>query len=308
MAILLNNNGYGNESWLKELPNHLSDMPIYCYPDIPDKAEIKYALVWDHPKGDLLNYPNLEAILSLGAGVEHLVEDPDLPDLPIVRLIDPAVANDMAMHALYWVISFHRHYYVYQGQQNSQHWQRYECKPVDEFSVGILGLGNIGTVVAQKIAKNGYDAYGWDLSDKTIPDVKTFAMQRQLKDFLSGIDVLINCLPLTSETEGMINMSFMKDMKAGSFLINISRGAILNEEDLMVQLDEGHLAGAALDATTLEPLPKTSPLWTHPNIHITPHMSGATYARSAARTLAENIKRLETGQLPTPLYDKVRGY
>ncbi|MTI09859.1 2-hydroxyacid dehydrogenase [Curvivirga aplysinae] len=310
MAVLLNNNGYGNQAWMEELPRLLpNDLPIYEYPDIPDKEDITYALVWDHPKGDLATYPNLKAVLSLGAGVEHLAEDNSLPDnLPIIRLVDPAVADDMAMHSLYWCMNFHRHYHIYQEQQIKKHWERYPCKPAEDFKVGILGLGNIGSVVGQKVGQNGYQTLGWDLSRKTIQDIETYHGLDQLTDFLENLDVLVNCLPLTSDTTNMIDGNFLSKMKQGSFLINISRGAIIKDQDLLSKLDEGHIAAAALDAFIEEPLPNDNPFWSHPKVHVTPHMSGATYARSAAKVLVNNINRLEKGKAAFPLYDRQKGF
>lgn len=308
MSILLNNNGYGNYAWQKEISALLPDMPIYVYPCIPDRKVVRYALVWDHPDGDLKSYPNLQAILSLGAGVEHLTRDPELPDLPIVRLSDPSVARDMGLHSLYWVLNFHRNYHLYAAQQKNRQWQRHEACAPDEFQVGVLGLGQIGTEVAQTISRNGYAVSGWDHGKKHLPGVTSHHGEAGLPTFMERLNVIINCLPLTPTTKGMIDASFLKRLPDNAFLINISRGGVICHEGLISALETGLLAGAALDAFDQEPLPSDSALWHHRGIHVTPHMSGATYAKTAAKVVAANIRRLEDGQDPFPLYDPDRGY
>ncbi|RED48567.1 2-hydroxyacid dehydrogenase [Aestuariispira insulae] len=308
MTILLNNNGYGNACWAREITQLLPDMSVHVYPDIPDPMAIRYALVWDHPDGDLQRYPNLRAILSLGAGVEHLTRDPDLPNVPVIRLADPAVARDMAHHSLYWVLNFHRHYHRYATQQPQKHWQRHQASAPADFQVGVLGLGQIGQTVARTIAGNGYAVSGWDLSEKHLPQIACHHGGDALAGFLTGLDLVINCLPLTPATAGMIDDDFLARLPEGAFLVNISRGGVIDHDALLGVLDRGYLAAAALDAFETEPLPETSPLWQHDGIHITPHMSGATYARSAARIVAENIHRLERGETPYPLYDRRRGF
>ncbi len=308
MSILLNNNGYGSTAWADEIGTLLPGFPVHIYPDIPDRNSIRYALVWDHPHGDLASYPNLRAILSLGAGVEHLTADPDLPDLPIIRLSDPAVARDMGLHCLYWVLNFHRHYHRYTRQQKDRHWCRHDCPSPENFRVGIMGLGLIGTQVSKTIARNGYATSGWNLGEKQLPDISCHHGESELRQFLSGLDLLVNCLPLTSTTRDLIDRSVLEQLPRGSFLVNISRGAVINHTDLLTSLDAGHLAGAALDAFDEEPLPATSRLWIHEKVHVTPHMSGATYAASAAKIVAANINRLERGEQPFPLYDRLRGY
>lgn len=309
MTILLNNHGYGNEQWRAELERLLPDAEIQEYPEVHHPERVKYALVWNHPKGDLKRYPNLAAVLSLGAGTEHFVGDLELPDVPIVRLVDPAVAHDMAVHSLFWVINFHRHYYLYAERQKIALWQRETCKPMNEFRVGVLGLGNIGARVAETIVNTGYSVLGWDTDNKSLSaKIDTYSGESELFAVLEKIDTLINCLPLTEKTRGMIDASLFGRMSAGSFLVNVSRGAVVNEKDMLAALDAGHLQAAALDAFTIEPLPQSSPIWRHERVHITPHMSGATYARSAAHVIVENIRRLDAGETAFPLFNRALGY
>ena len=141
MSILLNNHGSDNEPWRLALSSHLPKMPIHLFPDIPDVDEIHYAVVWDHPKGDLCRYPNLKAVLVLGAGMDHIDADSSIPDVPIVRLVDPAVGDDMSQYCLYWVIHFQRRFEDYRQQAGRRHWQRYQVPLSEDFRVSVLGLG-----------------------------------------------------------------------------------------------------------------------------------------------------------------------
>lgn len=288
--------------------SQLPDVPVHLFGNAIDHSTIQYALVWNHPHGDLATYPNLRAIFSLGAGAEHLATDTTLPNIPIVLLADPAVARDMAAHTVYWVIAYHRHYHSYQRFQSQRSWCRIVIKPTASFRVGVLGLGRIGTTVGRTIAAIGYEVRGWDMRAKQIDGILTFCGANEKKAFLNDVDVLINCLPLTPETKGFINSEIFQLMPKGAFFVNISRGAVLDEHALLQCLDTGHIAGAALDAFSNEPLLKDHVFWSHPNIHITPHMSGATYATSAVSVIVENIRRLEKGEIPFPLFDHNLGY
>ena len=308
MAILLNNNGYGNRPWQHELSQLMPDQQIHIYPDIPDREAISYALVWDHPDGDLATYPNLRAILSLGAGVEHLTRDPDLPDLPIIRLSDPTVAADMARHSLFWVLNFQRGYRQYHAQQDQKLWQRHDPLPAHDFAVAILGLGRIGRTVASLVQQAGFPVLGWDLSASSEAGIESYTGLTGLNKMLGKTRLLINCLPLTNDTEHLIDKAFLARLPNQAFLVNISRGAVVDSQAVVQALQSGQLAGAALDAFEQEPLAEDSLLWSVPNLHITPHMSGATYARSAAKVVAENIQRMEQGKAPFPLYDRAQGF
>ena len=304
MAILLNNNGYDNESWRQELARRLPDLPVRVYGETLEPADVRYAMVWNHPAGDLCRYPNLRAIFSLGAGGEHFIGDDSLPDVPIVLLADPAVARDMTAHALYWVVTFHRRYEDYRNQQSQKVWNRKKVVPAENFRVGIVGLGRIGTEVAQRIGGFGYDVSGWDCAERQIQNVDCFCGPEFLSDFLEINDIIINCLPLSRTTKHFLSHKFFSSMKRGSYFINISRGAVVDDDALLRALDSGHLARAALDVFAHEPLPQDHPYWSHAKVSVTPHMSGATFASSAAAVVAENVRKLERGDPVQPLFDR----
>ncbi|MEM8707001.1 MAG: glyoxylate/hydroxypyruvate reductase A [Actinomycetota bacterium] len=304
MAILLNNHGYDNRSWFDALTAHLPDRPIHVYPDVDDldsiRDDIEFAVVWDHPHGDLVRYPNLKGILLLGAGTEAIDTEIELPDVPVARLVDPEVLGDMALTALYWTIHFHRHHEQYRRQQLDRHWERHATSATSEFHVTVLGLGMVGREVAGRLATNGFRTSGWDLIERELDDVTCFAGHDALSAALGSADVLVNCLPLSPDTEGFIGADLLARLPAGAHVVNISRGGVVDDEALLAALDSRRVAHAALDVFAVEPLPDDSPYWTHPHVSVTPHMSGATYARSAARLVAANIARIEAGADPIP--------
>ena len=301
MAILFSNAGGNQEGWLDALSEYLPHIPVHVFP-YPEVNEIKYALVWDHPPGDLQRYPNLRAILNLGAGTDHLERDEHLPKVPVVRLVDPVVDINMAQYTLYWVMHFRCGYEQYRTQQSKKDWSRFQIPQVSDFRVSVLGLGMIGRFVAEYLAGSGFSTKGWNRSERSINNVDTYVGEKGLDDMLAETDVLVNCLPMKSNTRGWINHRVFNAMPAGGYFINLSRGAVVDDDELIVALDSGQLNAAALDTFTVEPLPDNSPYWLHPKVHVTPHMSGSTYASTTARVIADNILRLERGEQPFPIY------
>ncbi|MGX5844903.1 2-hydroxyacid dehydrogenase [Mesorhizobium sp. ArgA1] len=308
MTILLNNHGYDNESWRREISRQLPELPVKVFGEPIDPYEVVYAMVWNHPPGDLIRYPNLKAIFSLGAGAEHFVADTSLPDVPVILLADPAVARDMAAHVLYWVLTFHRRYADYRSQQKERIWQRKQIVPTRELRAGVLGLGRIGTEVASRLRDFGYTVSGWDRSNRQIEGIECYYSSEFLPEFLSRNDVIINALPLSPQTRHFLDAKLFSAMRRGGFFINISRGAVVHDEALLDVLDRGHLAGAALDAFAQEPLPVEHRYWSHPKVYVTPHMSGATFASSAVAVIADNVRRLECGLEVFPLFNRQEGY
>lgn len=306
MSILLNNHGYDNESWYQELTTQFPDQTIHIYnqtENLDELAnEIEYAVVWNHPTGDLMSYPNLKGILLLGAGTEHIDAEATIPDLPIVRLIDPEVLKDMGLYTLYWVMNRHRLYDTYRQQQRDAVWHRHSiCQPSD-FRVTVLGLGAVGKEVASRLHINGFNVSGWDAFPQQLDGIESFKGSEQLPAALKQAEVLVNCLPLNPATTGFINSDLLELLPTGAQLINISRGDIIDDNALLAALESGQIGHAVLDTFAIEPLAQQSPFWKHSNVTVTPHMSGATYARSAAKLIADNIRRIENGEQPFPLH------
>lgn len=304
MAIMVNNQGEDSVEWQHALQLQLPDMPVYAYPELPSADEINYAAVWHHPHEDLFRYNNLKAVLILGAGTDHIDAAPRLPDVPIVRLIDPAVGTDMSQYVLYWVMHFQRGYETYREQQQQQYWQRYVYPLASDYQITILGAGMIATFIAARIARIGFKVNVWNRSprDSMPDDVSFYSGESGLSDVLKNTQVLVNCLPLKPQTNEFIDHRVFNQLPTGASFINVSRGGVVRDHDLIQALNAGRLANAALDTVTQEPLSKNHPFWSHNKVFITPHMSGATYTRTAAKVVADNIKRIEVGEAPYPIY------
>lgn len=305
MAILVNNHGNDTAEWQHALQTELPSMPVYAFGEVPNPDNVKYAAVWHHPHEDLLQYKNLKAVLILGAGTDHIDQAPRLPDVPIVRLIDPAVGTDMSQYVLYWIMHFQRGYEVYRTQQHRKHWQRYEYPLASTFKVTVLGAGVIATFIAERIALNGFSVNVWSRSqrDDVIDGVTFYAGELGLANALHSTDVLVNCLPLKPQTHEFIDHKLLSMLPHGASFINVSRGGVVNEADLLDALNNGQITSAALDTVAAEPLSSEHPFWVHDNVFVTPHMSGATYTRTAAKVIVDNIKRMEAGEAPYPIYE-----
>jgi glyoxylate/hydroxypyruvate reductase A len=298
------------EVWSNGLQKAMPEMDIKVYPDDGDVNEVEFAVVWKHPRGILKKYPNLKAILSLGAGVDHIISDPDLPEgLPIIRLVDKKLTHEMCLHALHWVLHFHSDQYLYRSQQLKRQWIQQSSIQTEDRTIGIMGLGNIGRSIGELLVTQSFNVIGWGANQKSsLTDIKYYYGQDQLSDFLGRTNILINVLPLTSDTTNIITKKELRLLPKNSFIINIGRGGIINEDDLLTLLSEGHIKAAALDVFAQEPLPENNSLWDHPSVYITPHIAGQSNPSSAGQTISENIYRIQKGELPYPIYSRDNGY
>ncbi|WP_416686868.1 glyoxylate/hydroxypyruvate reductase A [Candidatus Pseudothioglobus sp. Uisw_041] len=298
------------EVWSNGLQKAMPEMDIKVYPDDGDVNEVEFAVVWKHPRGILKKYPNLKAILSLGAGVDHIISDPDLPEgLPIIRLVDKKLTHEMCLHALHWVLHFHSGQYLYRSQQLKRQWIQQSSIQTEDRTIGIMGLGNIGRSIGELLVTQSFNVIGWGANQKSsLTDIKYYYGQDQLSDFLGRTNILINVLPLTSGTTNIITKKELSLLPKDSFIINIGRGGIINEDDLLTLLSEGYIKAAALDVFTQEPLPENNSLWDHPSVYITPHIAGQSNPNSAGQTISENIYRIQKGELPYPIYSRTNGY
>jgi len=298
------------EVWSNGLQKAMPEMDIKVYPDDGDVDEVEFAVVWKHPRGILKKYPNLKAILSLGAGVDHIISDPDLPEgLPIIRLVDKKLTHEMCLHALHWVLHFHSDQYLYRSQQLKRQWIQQSSIQTEDRTIGIMGLGNIGRSIGELLVTQSFNVIGWGANQKSsLTDIKYYYGKDQLSDFLGRTNILINVLPLTSDTTNIITKKELRLLPKNSFIINIGRGGIINEEDLLTLLNDLHIKAAALDVFTQEPLPENNSLWDHPSVYITPHIAGQSNPNSAGQTISENIYRIQKGELPYPIYSRTNGY
>jgi len=248
-------------------------------------------------------------IVSLGMGVDHLLADGKLPEgVPITRIMDDGLVGQMSEYAIYWALRHHRDIDKYAASQRSKTWKPEEFVDTIHRRIGILGLGTIGQDTAKKIAALGFPTAGWSRTQKTIPGIETFHGTDGLQRLLAQSDILVSVLPLTRETRGILNAKAFAALPKGAYLINMARGGHVVDDDLLAALDSGHLSGAVLDVFNTEPLPQDHRYWTHPKVHVTPHIAGATNPRTASPGVIENIKRVRAGKPLLHTIDAKSGY
>jgi len=292
------------------------DLDVRIWPEAGRIEDIRYALAWHPPTGVLKTLPNLEVIVSVGAGVDHLLKDPDLPDLPIVRYVDPDLTNRMVGYLVLHVLFHQRRMCEFLELQRQRKWEFRGEPAMHEVRVGLMGLGVMGEATAKALKPFGFQLLGWSRTQKTIEGVRCFASQEGLDEFLAGTDILACTLPLTPETRGMINRDLLRKLSRhgrhprlpGPVFINAGRGGLQVEADILAALDAGELYAASLDVFETEPLPETSPLWTHPRVIVTPHNAAESTPESIGRYTVRQIRRHEAGEPLENLVDRTRGY
>jgi glyoxylate/hydroxypyruvate reductase len=309
MALLFRSNVDSAARWSQQLTRLMPGLDIRVWPDIGDPAQIDYALVWRPEPGLLAALPSLKLILSLGAGVDHILCDPQLPQgIPIVRLVDPYLTDAMSEYVVLQVLRLHRHDLDYRTQQQAGIWRELPQKNAGERPVGILGFGEIGQDAGRKLKELGFPVSGWGRRERTVPGFATFAGMDGLLQLLVQTEILVCLLPLTPKTQGILNARTFAALPRGAGLVNAGRGGHLVEEDLIPSLDGGQLSAAALDVFGEEPLPPGHPFWQHPRILVTPHIAGTTNPQTAAPIILEHIRRFEEGRPLFNLVDPGRGY
>lgn len=309
MTLLFCSDSDSPEAWRAVFTAAFPRMAFRVWPDCGPREDVRYALVWRPPHGMLSGFPNLKAILVLGAGVDSVLDDPALPaGVPVLRLVEAGLPAPMAEYALAAVLHCQRGMHAYAVRQRDATWLREPWQPAVQWPVGVMGLGVIGGVVAQRIAAAGYPVGGWVRSPKELQGIEVFAGADRFGDFLGRSRVVINVLPLTPSTRDILDASAFARMPRGGWVVNIGRGAHVDDAELVAALDSGHLAGAMLDVFREEPLPATHMFWRHPKIIVTPHAAAPTVVEDSAGQIVGNIRRLERGEAPMGLVDRGRGY
>ena len=307
MKILLATPRDRTETWRAALAAALPEATIALWPESPPEPE--YVLVWKPPAEMFSRARPTKAIFNLGAGVNALLDVAGLPaDIPVIRLEDAGMAAQMAEYVTLAVLRAYREADAYAAQQGKGHWQPRTRIAKAEFGVGILGFGVLGRPVAEALAPFGFPLSGWSRERKTVPSVKSFAGLAELPAFLGRARVLVCLLPVTSETRGLLDRANLARLPPGAHLVNIARGEIVVDDDLIALLDSGHLAGATLDVFREEPLPSDHPFWHHPRIKVTPHTSAVTMVDESIAQIVAKIRQLERGQTVTGIVDRTRGY
>lgn len=287
------------ETWLTDLAG-LDDAA---------RDAVDIAVVANPPPGSLQGLPGLQLIQSLWAGVDRLLGDRTLPlGVPIARMVDPAMNLAMAQTALWAVLSLQRDFFRYARQQQAGQWQPWPQRRAEEFSVGVLGLGQMGTEVALTLQRAGYRVHAWRRQPGPEAGVPTAHGEAALPALLAQTDVLINLLPLTPQTTGLLNAELFAQLPRGAAIVNLARGAHLVESDLLAALASGQLGHAVLDVFGTEPLPAHHRFWNHPQVTVLPHVAAQTDPRSAAQVVAGQVRALRAGQALQHLVDPTRHY
>lgn len=312
MEIIFYHPTFDTPYWIAELSKLLSNARIRGW-QRGDDAPADYALVW-HPPVEMLQGRSLKAVFALGAGVDSILSKlkahPEmLPEsIPLFRLEDTGMGIQMQEYAVSQVLHWFRRFDDYQALQRQSSWQPLPDYTHDEFAIGIMGAGVLGSKVAESLLAWGFPVRCWSRSRKEWPQVTSFAGEAELNAFLQGTRVLINLLPNTTETVGIINRQNLSQLPDNSYVLNLARGVHVVEDDLLAALDSGKLKAAMLDVFSREPLPQESPLWQHPRVTMTPHVAAVTRPKEAIAYIARTITQLERGEQPSGQVDRVRGY
>jgi glyoxylate/hydroxypyruvate reductase len=278
-----------------------------------DPTEVAYAAVWKPVPGELAAFPNLKVIFNLGAGVDALMADKTLPDVPLVRVAVGDLTGRMAEYVALHVLIHHRQELYLRQSQRDKRWAPKYQWPASAVSVGILGLGVLGANAAEVLRRIGFRVVGWSRSEKTVDGIDCFHGPSQLDAFLGQTDILVSLLPLTPDTRGILNRALFAKLKRNGplgapVIINAGRGGLQNEADILACLDDGTLGAASLDVFTEEPLPTNSPFWTHPKVVLTPHNAADTDADEISKYVARQIAHFEAGGALENVVDHKRGY
>ncbi|WP_410015367.1 glyoxylate/hydroxypyruvate reductase GhrA [Sodalis sp. C49] len=299
--------------WIDGLRQRFPDADIRLWREDVD-LPADYAVVWHPPRAMLAGRPGLKGVFALGAGVDALMDQvrlhPDMlpANVPLMRLEDTGMAQQMIEYTVAAVLRYYRRLDEYALQQSLREWRELALPARETFLVGIAGAGVLGGKTAMAVRAMGFPVRCWTRRAKVIPGVASFAGREGLDAFLNGVQVLVNLLPNTPQTTGILNAALFARLNRGAYIINIARGAHMVEDDLLAALAQGQIAAATLDVCRQEPPPRDHPFWTAPRITLTPHIAATTLPSQAMDSIADNIRRIETGQTPLGLVDRLRGY
>jgi glyoxylate/hydroxypyruvate reductase A len=292
------------------------ELDVRVWPDTGAVDDIQYALAWGPPAGVLKTFPNLKLIVSVGAGVDHLMKDPELPRVPVVRYVDPDLTGRMVQYVTLHVLWHQRRMCEFIELQARKEWRYLPEPAAHEVRVGLMGLGVMGEASAKALSALSFKLYGWSRTPKQIADVTCFAGRAELQPFLATTDILVCVLPLTPDTRGILNRDLIRGLSRqgrhprfpGPVLINAGRGPLQIEADILAALDAGELYAASLDVFETEPLPPTSLLWGHPRVVITPHNAAESETNSIVRYMLKQVRAHMKGQPVENAVDPARGY
>ena len=309
MALLLTPVGEPVEVWVAAFLKAFPGSEVRCWPDVGDRSSVELAVVGELPRGELARLPGLRLIASIFAGQDLLLSDPDLPaNVPIVRTGDPEGDPMMAEFVLLHVLRHHRNMPAYARAQLARRWGRLPQPRTDQRRVGIMGLGPIGLRAARVVKAAGFTVNAWVRRPRDAPGIKTFHGMDQLEEFLSHTDIVVNLLPLTRQTENILDRKRLAALPRGAAVINLARGQHIVDRDLLELIDAGHLAAATLDVFRTEPLPTDHPFWRHAAITITPHAARRLDVDGIAQRVATQWQHLRENQPLDGVVDREAGY
>ncbi|MFD2201287.1 2-hydroxyacid dehydrogenase [Shivajiella indica] len=306
MGIAIISPGRDVSIWVENITKIDKNIKVQVFPEIKDTEDVQAVILWQHPHGILDSFPNLKLICSMGAGVDHILTDKNIPGhLPITRIVDEKLTFSMTNYVIMGVLNFHRQIFRYLKDKNRKVWDM--SNPEIAVRVGVMGSGELGGDVIEKLSYMGIEVVGLGNSPKTGLDYPYFD-KSQTEEFLKAINVLVCMLPLTKETEGILNMDLFRKCNKGTYLINVARGKHLIEEDLLLAIEEGLISGALLDVFQNEPLPESHPFWLKEEITITPHIASVTNPEAASPQIVENYHRMKSNMKLLNEIDRNKGY
>jgi glyoxylate/hydroxypyruvate reductase len=294
--------------WAEQFSRKLPQLPFRTWPEIGDAREVRFLAAWQPPEHIARTFPNLEVLFSVGAGVDQFDFSTLPPQLHVVRMVEPGLIACMAEYVAWAALSLHRQAPLYLRQQRRGEWKEHPVRPASTRRVGVMGMGSLGRAALGQLRQLGFDCAGWNRSRRSEPDVRCYAGEAELHEFLARTDILVCLLPLTSETRGILDRRVFDALPEGAALVNAGRGGHLVQADLLAALDDGRLSAAILDVCEPEPLPRGHPFWNHPGIWLTPHVASATQAETGAEALLDNLRRYQAGLPLDGVIDRARGY
>ncbi len=309
MALVIRVGASRAKWWREQLQTLLPEIECRLWDEAGDPAEIDCAVVWKPPPGGLANFPNLRCIVSIGAGIDHILVDPELPaGVPIIRTTDPSLTQRMREYVCLHVLRLHRALPAAEAAQRRGEWAPTIEPPAGARGVGILGLGNLGGDCARALKQIGFNVGGWSRRPKSLEGIATFAGADGLGDLLRRSEILVCLLPLTEATRDILDARLFEGLPDGASIINAARGEHLVERDLLAALDSGKLAHATLDVFRQEPLPPGHPFWAHARILVTPHVASLIDPAIGSAAIAANLRRFWRGEPVADLVDLAQGY
>lgn len=309
MSILFRSDAARTQAWKQYFAIHAPDIDFRTWPDdTGDLAAVEYLVSWHASAEFLASLPNLKVLFASGAGIDHIDFNAVPAPVTVVRMVEPGIVNGMVEYVTMMVLALHRNLFDYVDQRARAQWQPIAVRSAAARTVGVMGLGVLGQAVLERLAPFGFRLAGWNRSQKTLPGVQCMAGADALPAFLAQCDVLVCLLPLTDATRGILNADLLAQLPARAALVNVARGAHLDQQALLDALDAGHLSRAILDVAEPEPLPADHALWRHPRVMLTPHIASMTQPETAAPVLLANLRRHLAGAPLHDLVDRARGY